>query len=258
MNKMIDTHAHLDMLKNKDDILESVNSLKAIITIGCDKEKINKAVELSKRFDNVFASIGFHPYDVNDISDKDIENLKTTAEKNSKVVAIGETGLDYYREITPKEKQVYFFERQLELAKELGLPVVIHSRSADEDTLKILEKHSPYPDSGVMHCFGGGVELMEKTVELGFYISFAGNITYPKADNLRNVLKKVPLDRLLIETDCPFLAPQKKRGKENKPVYLIYTLEFISEFLGIDKNQLEKITENNAEKLFKINKYATV
>ncbi|WP_293445402.1 TatD family hydrolase [Persephonella sp.] len=256
---MIDTHAHLDMLKSEEDLYESIESLDYIITIGCDKEEIFKAVEISNRFENVYASVGYHPYDINDLTDRDIEILEDICRKNSKVVAVGETGLDYYRDITPKKLQWDFFEKQLELAKKLKLPVVIHSRSANEDTINILENHSPFPDSGVLHCFGGDLPMMEKAVEMGFYISFAGNITYPKADNLREVLRKTPLDRLLLETDSPFLSPQKKRGKSNKPSYIFYTLEFVSQFLDIPKEELEKITDQNALKLFKkIKKTANV
>ena len=248
---MIDTHAHLDMIKNEEDVKESVENLDYIITIGCDKEEIYKAVELSKKYDNVYASIGFHPYDVKDIKEEDIETLKKLALENEKVVAIGECGLDYYRDITPKDIQHKFFEKQIKLAKELNLPLIVHSRSANDDTVKILEKYAPYPASGIIHCFGGDIPMMEACVDMGFYISFAGNVTYPKADNLRKVLKKVPLDRLLLETDSPFLSPQKKRGKPNKPSNIFYTLEFVADFLGIDKEELEKITDENALRLFK-------
>ncbi len=248
---MIDTHAHLDMIKNEEDVKESVENLDYIITIGCDKEEIYKAVELSKKYDNVYASIGFHPYDVKDIKEEDIETLKKLALENEKVVAIGECGLDYYRDITPKDIQHKFFEKQIKLAKELNLPLIVHSRSANDDTVKILEKYAPYSASGIIHCFGGDIPMMEACVDMGFYISFAGNVTYPKADNLRKVLKKVPLDRLLLETDSPFLSPQKKRGKPNKPSNIFYTLEFVADFLGIDKEELEKITDENALRLFK-------
>ncbi|WP_457644256.1 TatD family hydrolase [Persephonella sp.] len=252
---MIDTHAHLDMLKSEEDVLESIEKLDYIITIGCDREEILKAVKLAERFENVYASIGFHPYDVNDIDDRDLDNLRNLAIENRKVVAIGETGLDFYRDITPPDKQKYFFERQIQISKELELPLVIHSRSADKKTIEILEKYYPYPASGVMHCFGGSIDMMRASVEMGFYISFAGNVTYPKADNLREVLKNTPLTRLLLETDSPFLAPQKKRGKPNKPSYIYYTLDYVSSLLGIDKDRLENIIDQNAKKLFKIEKY---
>jgi len=248
---MIDTHSHLDMLKSETDLIESVEKLDYIITVGCDKEEIYRAVDIANRFDKVYASVGYHPYDTAGLNDLDIQVLEDIYTKNDKVVAIGETGLDYYREITPKKLQWEFFEKQLDLAKKLNLPVIIHSRNANDDTITILENHAPFPDSGVLHCFGGDIPMMEKAVEMGFYISFAGNVTYPKADNLREVLKKTPLDRLLLETDSPFLPPQKKRGKPNKPSYIFYTLEFVSHFLGMTAEELEKITDKNALNLFK-------
>ena len=248
---MIDTHCHLDMLSSKQDILESVASLDYLLTIGCDKQEIYKAIEFTKKFDNVYASIGYHPYDVGDISEKDIENLAKLYKENDKVVAIGECGLDFYRDRTAKDLQEKFFRLQIELAKELSLPIVIHSRDADEDTERILSEYAPFKSGGIMHCFGGSLRLMEACLDMGFYISFAGNITYPKAENLRDLIKKVPLDRLLLETDSPFLAPQKVRGKPNKPSNIFYTLEFVANLLNISSKELEKITDENAKRLLK-------
>jgi len=249
---MIDTHCHLDMLKSEEDLKESVRKLDYLLTIGCDKEEIPKAINLANKYENVFASIGFHPYDVNDISDNELQWLKELAQKEEKVVAIGECGLDYYRDYTPVDKQKYFFEKQIEIAKELNLPLIVHSREAPRDTEKILEKYAPYPASGIIHCFGGDMKMMESCVDMGFYISFAGNITYPKAENLREIIKKVPLDRLLLETDSPFLAPQKKRGKPNKPSYIFYTRDFVANLLEISPEKLEKITDENAKRVFKV------
>lgn len=249
---MIDTHCHLDMLKTEEDLKESVEKLDFLLTIGCDKEEIKKAVELANKYENVYASIGFHPYDIKDITDKDLEELKDTIQKEKKVIAVGEFGLDYYRDYTPKDKQKYFFERQIEIAKQLNLPIIIHSREAPRDTEKILEKYAPYPASGIIHCFGGDMQMMEKCVDMGFYISFAGNITYPKAENLREIAKKVPLNRLLLETDSPFLAPQKKRGKPNKPSYIYYTRDFVATLLGLTPEELEKITDQNAKNVLRL------
>lgn len=249
---MIDTHCHLDMLKTEEDLKESVEKLDFLLTIGCDKEEIKKAVELANKYENVYASIGFHPYDIKDITDKDLEELKDTIQKEKKVIAVGEFGLDYYRDYTPKDKQKYFFERQIEIAKQLNLPIIIHSREAPRDTEKILEKYAPYPASGIIHCFGGDMQMMEKCVDMGFYISFAGNITYPKAENLREIAKKVPLNRLLLETDSPFLAPQKKRGKPNKPSYIYYTRDFVANLLGLTPEELEKITDQNAKNVLRL------
>ncbi|WP_028950365.1 TatD family hydrolase [Sulfurihydrogenibium subterraneum] len=248
---MVDTHCHLDMLPQKD-IVESVKTLDYLLTIGCDKEEIKKGIELGNKYENVFVAIGYHPYDVGDLTDGDIEELERLAKENPKVIAIGECGLDFYRDKTLKEKQEYFFKKQIELAKKLRKPLIIHSRSADRETEKVLSQYDPFENGGIMHCFGGDERLMEFSLEAGFYISFAGNITYPKADNLRNILKKVPLDRLLLETDSPFLSPQKVRGTQNKPSNIYYTLEFASELLGIEKNKLERITDENFKRLFSL------
>ncbi|HIQ25332.1 MAG TPA: TatD family deoxyribonuclease [Persephonella sp.] len=249
---MIDTHCHLDMLKSEEDLKESLERVDFLITIGCDKEEIKKAIKIANKYENVYASIGYHPYDVNEITDEDLKDLKELARKEEKVIAIGECGLDYYRDITPKDKQVYFFEKQIEMAKQLNLPLIVHSREANRDTEDILENYAPFEAGGIIHCFGGDLQMMEKCIDMGFYISFAGNITYPKAESLREVLKRVPLDRLLLETDSPFLAPQKKRGKPNKPSYIFYTRDFVANLLGISPEELEKITDENAKKLLKI------
>ncbi|HIE59486.1 MAG TPA: TatD family deoxyribonuclease [Hydrogenothermaceae bacterium] len=238
---MIDTHCHLDMLKSEEDLKESLERVDFLITIGCDKEEIKKAIKIANKYENVYASIGYHPYDVNEITDEDLKDLKELARKEEKVIAIGECGLDYYRDITPKDKQVYFFEKQIEMAKQLNLPLIVHSREANRDTEDILENYAPFEAGGIIHCFGGDLQMMEKCIDMGFYISFAGNITYPKAESLREVLKRVPLDRLLLETDSPFLAPQKKRGKPNKPSYIFYTRDFVANLLGISPEELEKI-----------------
>ncbi len=255
---MIDTHAHLDMLKTEEDLIESVEKLDYIITIGCDKEEIPKAIKIAEKFENVYASVGYHPYDLEGITDNDLEEIKNIVKTHLKVLAVGETGLDYYRDYTPVDIQKEFFRKQIQIAKELNVPLIVHSREANEDTMDILEEFAPYPASGIIHCFGGDRKMMERAVDIGFYISFAGNVTYPKADGLRDVLKHTPLDRLLLETDSPFLSPQKKRGKPNKPSHIFYTLEFVAEFLGMDKKELERITDENALRLFTIKELSAV
>ncbi len=236
-----------------EDLIESINSVDILLTIGCDEKEIFKAIDIANRFNNVYAAIGYHPYDISDITEKDIDKLADLKKENSKIVAIGECGLDFFRDRTPKDKQEYFFSLQLEIAKELDLPVIIHSREANRETEKILSKYAPFKSSGIMHCFGGDLKLLEFALDIGFYISFAGNITYPKVDNLRELIKKVPLDRLLLETDSPFLAPQNVRGKQNKPSYIYYTRDFVADLLKIDKKDLEKIIDENAKRVLKIN-----
>jgi TatD DNase family protein len=245
---MVDTHCHLDMLP-QEDLIESVKGLDALLTIGCDKEEIKKAVEIGNSYENVFVAVGYHPYDVSDIDDNDLQDLENLINSNEKIVAVGECGLDFYRDKTPKDKQEYFFKKQIEIAKRLKKPIIIHSRSAERDTERILSEYLPLEASGIMHCFGGDERLLDFSLEAGFYISFAGNVTYPKADNLRALLRKVPLDRLLLETDSPFLSPQQVRGTQNKPTNIYYTLEYVSKLLGIDKDELEKILDENFSRL---------
>ncbi len=264
---MIDTHAHLDMLPEelfKATVQCLINKscpegveipLDAVITVGCDKEEIPKALNIANRYEGyVWCSIGFHPYEAGKVTNRDLEELKELAKENEgTVVAIGECGLDYYRNYSPKEEQHRLFEAQLEIAKELDLPVVVHSRDADEDTVAILRNSGV--EKGVIHCFTGTEKLLKGALELGFYISLSGIVTYKNAKDLQELAKKIPLDRLLIETDSPYLAPVPKRGKKNMPPYVFYTLKFLSELLKVPLNMLDKLTTTNAVKLFNINPF---
>ncbi len=262
---MVDTHAHLDMLPPElfgatikclehGDCPEGVEiPLSAVITVGCDKEEIPKALSIANKYEKVWAAIGYHPYEADKVSDADIEELKSLAEGEDKVVAIGECGLDYYRDYASKENQWKIFERQLEVAKELGLPVVVHSRDADEDTVAILKNSGV--ERGVIHCFTGTEKLLKGALDIGFYISLSGIVTYKNAKDLQELAKKIPLDRLLVETDSPYLAPVPKRGKKNMPPYVFFTLKFLSELLNVPLPMLDRITTTNAVRLFDINPF---
>ncbi len=262
---MIDTHAHLDMLPPElfettlrcleGDCPEGVEiPLSAVITVGCDKEEIPKAVAIANRYEKIWCAVGYHPYEADKVSQKELEELKSIVEANDdKVVAIGECGLDYYRDYSSKENQIKVFEAQLELAKGLGLPVVVHSRDADEDTVAVLKNSGI--ERGVIHCFTGTEKLLKGALDLGFYISLSGIITYKNAADLRELAKQIPLDRLLVETDSPYLAPVPKRGKKNMPPYVFFTLKFLSEHLKVPVEMLDRITTANAIKLFEINPF---
>ncbi len=262
---MIDTHAHLDMLPPElfeatlkcleyGDCPEGVEiPLSAVITVGCDKEEIPKALSIASKYEKIWAAIGYHPYEADKVSDEDIEELKSLAEGEEKVVAIGECGLDYYRDYASKENQWRIFEKQLEVAKELGLPVVIHSREADEDTVAILKNSGV--EKGVIHCFTGTEKLLKGALDIGFYISLSGIVTYKNAKDLQELAKKIPLDRLLVETDSPYLAPVPKRGKKNMPPYVFFTMKFLSELLNVPLPMLDRITTTNAVRLFDINPF---
>lgn len=251
---MIDTHCHLDLLKEEDlrDALRD-ESLEYLITVGYDKKTIKNAVKLSEENPKVFCAIGFHPHDADKVREEDFEWLKGLAKSNPKVRALGEMGLDFYKNYSDKKKQEEVFRRQIAIARELGLPIVVHSRDAEQDTIRILREERAYEVGGVMHCFTGSYEFMKACVDLGFYISYSGIITYPNAQNLREVLKRTPTYRLLIETDAPFLAPQPVRGKPNKPSYIRYTAEVMASIIpNSSLEDIERMTSENAKLLFNL------
>lgn len=245
----VDTHCHLDMLED-GEIELSAGEISILLTVGCDKQEIQKAVEIASKYDNVYASVGFHPYEADITSDEDIRALEDLVKSCKKVVAVGETGLDFYRNTASRENQYRCFILQVELAKKLNLPVIIHSREADKEMTHLIKSENI--SNGVMHCFGGDYDLLKTALDSGLYISFAGNVTYPKADNLRQMLSYVPLDRLLLETDSPYLAPQKVRGQKNTPVNIKYTYQFVADFLKINMENLVESVYNNTRNLFKI------
>lgn len=251
---IIDTHAHLDFPEYKLD-LESVLSrareadVGCIINVGTSLASSEKSVALAKRFNNVYASIGIHPHDASKISGQNWNTLEALVAE-SKVVAIGETGLDYYRNRSPHEDQQRIFRNHLVLAKAHNLPVIIHCRDASDDCLKILNEHKNGSLKGVVHCFSGTREIAKSCVELGLYISFAGPITFSNANNLREVAKSVPVERLLLETDSPFLSPQPKRGERNEPSYLSFIIPVLANTYGLSENDIKRITTFNAYKLF--------
>ncbi len=253
---IIDTHAHLDFPEYKSD-LESVLSrakeadVGCIINVGTSLAASKKSVTLANRFDTIYASVGIHPHDASKVSEQDWQTLESLV-KDSKVIAIGETGLDYYRNRSPHEDQQRIFHKHLTLAKAHNLPVIIHCRDASDDCLTILNEHKNGALKGVVHCFSGTKEIAEKCIELGLYISFAGPITFSNANTLREVAKSVPVERLLLETDCPFLSPQPKRGERNEPSYLSFIIPVLADIYGLSVQDIKRITTFNAYKLFGI------
>ncbi len=249
---MIDTHCHLDLLE-KEDFEASINdeSLEYLITIGFDKKTCENALTIATKYDKVYCALGFHPNDVADITEKDMLWLEDMLKSSPKVKALGEIGLDYYRSAELKDKQIEYFKIQLELAKKLGLPVVIHSRDAEEDTIKVLEEYKNI--GGVLHCFSGSLDFMKKGVEFGFYISYSGNITFKSAQNLREVVSKTPTYRLLIETDSPWLAPMPFRGQKNKPSFIWHTAKVMSELIpNSSLEDIDRMTSANAKLCFSL------
>jgi len=252
-----ETHAHYDFRHfNKDiDRLLGVDLPEAgvshIINIGINIPSAKKSIEFACKYDYIYAAIGFHPMDVNEMKDGDIETLENMA-KEPKVVAIGEIGLDYYHKTAPpKDWQKKCFIDQLDLAKKLGLPVIIHCRESHEDVLEILSASGVGEEvGGVMHCYSGTPEMAVKYAEMGFYIGVGGVVTYRNAGALREAVKAVPVERLLIETDCPFLTPEPKRGMRNDSQNLYYVVEKIGEILGMSHEEVARITCENAKRLF--------
>jgi TatD DNase family protein len=262
--------------EDREDVIKRAREagLEAIITIGSDFEGCKGAVELANKYDFIYASVGIHPHDTKDFSEgifnqikewainrnqksevrsqnKNFE-LQTPNSKLSKIVAIGEIGLDYHYNHSPREIQKDVFKRQLYYAKEVNLPVIIHSREAKKDTLKILEESGV--TKGVMHCFSGDMEMAERVMSLGFYISIAGPVTFKNAAKLREIAKAIPDDYLLVETDAPYLTPEPLRGKRNEPAFVVHTAKFIAELRGISYEDIDRITTVNAKRLFGIGK----
>ena len=254
---LIDTHCHLnndDLINDFEEIIKEskLNGVSKFIVIGWDKESSFKAVELAHKNENVFATIGFHPSDIFGVSEEDFKETMDLL-KDDKVVALGEIGLDYYweKDLDKRNLQKEWFKKQIKIANSYGKPICIHNREAFEDTLKILKETKPL-FGGVMHCYSGSVEYLKEVLDLGLYIGLDGPVTYKNSINPKEVAKIVPIDRLLLETDCPYLTPHPYRGKINSPVYLHLIAEKIAELKEANVKYIEEETTKNAERLFKI------
>jgi len=261
-SRLIDSHCHLDMNAYDGDLDEIINSaekrgISRIITIGIDLSSSRKAVELADQYPGLYATVGIHPHSAEDASDDIYRELKKLAAR-PKVVGYGEIGLDYAKQYAPINIQIREFTMQLNLAKELHLPVVIHDREAHEDTLKLLKERGPFPAGGVMHCFSGDVSLAFQILELGFYVSIPGIVTFKNAVELQQVVREVPMERILLETDGPFLAPAPWRGKTNRPDYLLYTAGKVAELKNISVDEVANQTMLNTEKLFSLPQEASI
>ena len=252
---VIDTHAHLEMEAFDDDreaVLDraAAAGLTAIITVGTTLPDCEKAVTLAGRYAPVYAAVGVHPHEVKGIDASTYDALRRLA-REPKVVAIGEIGLDFFYDLSPREVQLRRFAEQLDLAEELDLPVIIHDRDAHAETLGLLRQRKGRL-RGTLHCFSGDAAMARECIDLGFHLSVAGPVTYRKADQLREVAREIPPERLLIETDAPYLAPQPHRGKRNEPAYVLDTARRLAEIRGITAGELEHLTAANARRLFGI------
>ncbi|HJP18072.1 MAG TPA: YchF/TatD family DNA exonuclease [Nitrospinota bacterium] len=256
---LIDSHVHLEMPQFDEDRKEVinrflVNGVGLIINIGSSLENSKKAVELARKHKFIYATVGIHPHDIKNANAQTYAEIETLL-KNEKVVAVGETGLDYYKNYSPHNVQVEGFKRHIQIAKKHNKPIIVHCREAEDEVLSILKNESAKEIGGIIHCFSGSMQFADECLNLGFYISFSGNITYPKAKNLREVVKIVPSDRLLIETDAPFLSPQSKRGKRNEPAFVQYVAEKVAELKILSREDVERNISRNIHRLFGIGDY---
>ena len=252
---LVDTHAHLQWSsfdKDREKVISRAKqaSVGYIVNIGFDVDGSIKGVKLAEQHNRLYATVGIHPHNTIRLDQNVLYKLRELS-RNPKVVAIGEIGLDYYRNLSPREAQKKAFEAQLLLAQELALPVVIHDREAHSDILKIISRFKGKL-RGIMHCFSGSKEMAEQCIKLGFLVSFAGNVTYPNAHKLHEIAKWIDLNRILLETDSPWLAPQAVREKRNEPCFLPYIAKKIAELKGISTDELAEATTINAKEIYQL------
>lgn len=261
MTQFIDSHCHIDGPEydaDRDQVIARAReaAVTTMLNVGTGDPHsgaFERAVELAETHDEIYAAVGVHPHDAKLFDDAAEERLAGLVRKSRRVVAWGEIGLDYHYDHSPRDVQREVFRRQLSLARELNLPVIVHSREADEDTIGILrEKLSDYERGGVMHCFGGSMQMAREAIDLGFYISFAGNLTFKKAEDLRDIARQLSLDRLMVETDCPYLTPVPFRGKRNEPARVVETARCLAELQGRELSEVAQITSENFARLFRL------
>jgi len=255
---LIDTHCHLDFKDFKDDMDAVLKRSKDsgvgfIINVGSSVQGTARSIEIAEKNDFIYAAAGIHPHEADSVSETDLKDFAKFIEK-PKVAAIGEIGLDYYKNFSSKENQKRLFAGLLEIAKGAGLPLIIHSRDADSDVVDILKNIMGSAVKGVMHCFSGDEAFLKTCLDMGFFISFTCNITYKNAARLREIVKLVPMDRIMVETDSPFLAPQDFRGKRNEPMYVRYAAAELAGIKGLSFEEAAQITTDNAVELFKLPK----
>jgi TatD DNase family protein len=259
---LIDSHAHID-LSNFDRDREQVlararqGGIRVIINIGLDVESSRASLKLARKNEDIFSTVGFHPHEASRLEEKDLKALARLAQ-DERVVAVGEIGLDFYRNLSARKSQEEAFKKQLDLAVELGLPVVVHCREAHKETFNILSAWVSSTLSagrrrrGVIHCFSGDIEMAQRYIDIGFYISLAGSVTYPSAGELVQVAQEIPLDKLLLETDAPFLPPQAYRGKRNEPAFVTLTAEKVAQVRQLPRETVDEATAKNTIELFQL------
>lgn len=258
---LIDSHAHIDGPEfdaDRDEVIRRAfdAGVAAILNVGTGDPHsgaFERAVELGEKYEGVYTALGIHPHDARLFDDPAEERLSHLIKQSPRVIAWGEIGLDFHYDNSPRQVQMDVFRRQLRLARDARLPVIVHTREAEDETIDILKSEWTAADlPGIMHCFSGSLALAEKAVELGFLISFSGIVTFKKADDLRAVASQIPLDRLLIETDCPFLAPIPFRGKRNEPAYVVEVARCLAQLREIELEEMAMVTTENFARVFKL------
>lgn len=253
---LIDSHAHLEMPDFKKDLDEVIQRAKEsgveyIFTVGTERKDWSKTLEICHRYPSVYAILGVHPHNAKEIDSETYPLLRNLC-RDEKVKALGEIGLDFFRNLSPREIQLKGFREQIGLAKELHLPIVVHDRDAHQETLEILKTEKAEVCGGIIHCFSGDYEMAKECIEMGFYISIPGSITFKNAERFREIVRKLPLDCLLVETDSPFLSPEPFRGKRNEPSFIQYTARKIAEIKKISFEKIAQTTTENALKVYRI------
>jgi len=255
--RLFDSHAHLHFpgfAEDLDAVLERARAAGVVgmVTIGTDRETNRASVALAEKLPDVYATVGIHPHDAAEAVEADFEEMERLARGSASVVALGEMGLDFYRNLSPPDVQAQVFRRQIALARQVGKPVVLHCRDAHAETLAILAEERVGDVGGVMHCFSGDVPIARRCLDLGLYLSLAGPVTYKNARALPDVARFAPADRVLIETDCPFLPPHPYRGQRNEPAYVALTAARVAELRGEPDDALAETTARNAARLFRL------
>lgn len=253
---LIDSHAHLDderFDEDRDLVIKSLkdNGIDLVINVGADLQTSINSVDLAEKYDNIYAAVGVHPHSAKEMDENTIQVFKELAKKD-KVIAIGEIGLDYYYDNSPRDVQRKWFIEQIKLAKELNLPIIIHTRDAAKETFDILKEAQDGSLRALLHCYSGSIEMALDYIKLGFYISLGGPVTFKSANIPKEVAQAVPLDKLIIETDSPYLTPEPYRGKRNEPKHVKHVAETISELRGISFEELVSATSKNTKELFGI------
>lgn len=253
---LFDTHAHLDdegYDADRDDMIQRARAagVAHIVNVGYDLESSLRSIKLAEKYDLIYAAVGIHPHGAGEAEPGYLEELEKLA-AHPKVVALGEIGLDYYRDLSPRPVQLKVFQEQMALAKKLQKPIIIHDRDAHGDIMDILREEGLGPSGGVMHCYSGSWEMAKECLAMGFYISIAGPVTFPNAPKLKDVAARIPPDRLLIETDAPYLTPVPHRGKRNESAYVAYTAKEIARLRGMETEDLASLCAENGRKFFRI------